>query len=74
MDPIRNCNGVDKMEVSNGVKRILVIDDDKDLRFNQNSFHPVRNLHFIDPVRDKVPKAADSCLRQPISNGAYSHL
>ena len=34
MDPVRNSNGVDKMEVSNGVKKILIVDDDKDLRFN----------------------------------------
>ena len=37
MDPVRNSNGVDKMEVSNGVERILVVDDDKDLRFNLSS-------------------------------------
>jgi len=34
VDPVRNSNGVDKMEVSNGVERILVVDDDNDLRFN----------------------------------------
>ena len=34
VDPVRNSNGVDKMEVSNGVERILVVDDDKDMRFN----------------------------------------
>ena len=37
MDPVRNSNGVDKMEVSNGVERILIIDDDKDLRSNLSS-------------------------------------
>lgn len=34
MDPVRNSNGADKTEVYNGVERILVVDDDKDLRFN----------------------------------------
>jgi len=34
MNSVRNSNGVDEMEISNGVGRILIVDDDKDLRFN----------------------------------------
>ncbi len=37
MDPVRNSNGVKKMGVSNGVEKILIVDDDKDLRLNLSS-------------------------------------
>ena len=48
MDPVRNSNGVDKMEVSNGVERILIIDDDKDLCFNLSSILKDEGYDVID--------------------------
>ena len=37
VDPVRNSNGVDKWRFLTEVERILVVDDDKDLRFNLSS-------------------------------------
>jgi len=48
MDPVRNSNGVDKTEVSNGVEKILIVDDDRDIRFSLSHILKETGYDVID--------------------------